>query len=78
MEDRHIERQGDVMGDPYLEGMLKKSIYADRCSVRGRLVGILNGELDDRNLDLISMPSRAMKRLQVISRVLTKPTRQTI
>lgn len=53
------------MVDPYVDGMLKKSIYADRFSVRGRLVGILDGELDNRNLHLISVPSRALRKGEI-------------
>ena len=53
------------MVDPYADGMLKKSIYADRFSVRGRLVGILDGELNNRNLHLISVPSRALRKGEI-------------
>ena len=53
------------MVDPYVDGILKKSIYADRFSVRGRLVGILDGELDNRNLHLIRVPSRALRKGEI-------------
>jgi hypothetical protein len=62
---------GDIMVDPYVDGLLKNSIYAERSVVSGRLVAILNGEMENRKLQLIEIPSRSLRRGEIHELILT-------
>jgi hypothetical protein len=65
------KKDGDIVIDPYVDGLLKNSIYAEKSVVKGRLVAILNGELDNRGLQLISIPSRALRTGEIHELILT-------
>ena len=59
------------MVDPYADRLLMNSIYAERSMVRGQLVAILNGEVENRKLQLIEPPSRALRRGEIHELILT-------
>ncbi|HBT40407.1 MAG: hypothetical protein XD58_1509 [Thermotoga sp. 50_1627] len=49
------------MKEPYSAGMLKFDPYAKKQPVIGKVVAVLRGRLDNRNLSLIEPRSRALK-----------------
>lgn len=53
--------------DPYASGKLqnKKNPYAQKCDVKGKLVVILDGSMDNRALELIAPVSRALRKGEV-------------
>lgn len=53
------------MADPYERGMFERSPYSRREAVAGRIVAILRARAEDRGLELISAPSRALVRGEV-------------
>lgn len=57
--------------DPYAEGLVTKSIFAKRSLVKGRLVAILDGAVKKRGLQLIIIPSRALRRGEIHELILT-------
>lgn len=59
------------MVDPYVDGLLKDSIFAERSVVKGQLVAILTGEVENRKLQLIEPPSRALRRGEIHELILT-------
>lgn len=59
------------MVDPYVDGLLKSSIYVEKFTVKGQLVAILNGEVENRKLQLIEAPSRALRRTEIHELILT-------
>ena len=60
--------------DPYSAGMLKKNLYVKRIPIAGRIVAVLEGRLEDRGLQLISPPSRAVLRHEIHELILTDET----
>ena len=60
--------------DPYSAGMLKKNLYVKRTPVTGRVVAVLEGCLENRGLQLISPPSRAVLRHEIHELILTDET----
>jgi hypothetical protein len=57
--------------DPYAAGKLKGDAYAAKSDVVGSLVVVLQGRLEDRGLQLITPPSRALKRYEVHELIIT-------
>ena len=59
------------MIDPYASGMVKNDPYAKKTTVVGRIVAVLRGKMENRNLSLISPWSRALKNGEVHELILT-------
>jgi hypothetical protein len=57
--------------DPYDLGLFRDNPYKEKMDIRGRLVVVLQGALDDRQLKLIKTISRAVKRYEVHEIILT-------
>ena len=57
--------------DPYKAGKFKSSPYAKKSDVRGPLVVVLDGKIDDRGLSLIVPISRCIKKDEVHELILT-------
>jgi len=51
--------------DPYASGMIKKSSYAQKKIIKGKLVVILDGIISKRGLNLIIPSSRAIKKDEI-------------
>jgi len=59
------------MIDPYAAGMVKNDPYVKKTTVVGRVVAILRGKADNRNLSLISPWSRALRNGEIHELILT-------
>ena len=57
--------------DPYAAGKVTTSLYAQKRDVKGPMVVVLDGKLDDRGLSLIGPMSRCLCRGQVHELILT-------
>ncbi len=53
------------MGDPYKNQILSKKIYNDNRDVCGALVVVMDAMLENRGLELIVQPSRAVTKHQI-------------
>ena len=51
--------------DPYTSGMIKKSPYAQKKIIKGRLVAILYAVIEQRGLNLIAPHSRVIKKNEI-------------
>lgn len=60
--------------DPYASGKLKGNTYAAKVDVVGPLVVVLQGHMDNRDLQLIAPASRAVKRHEVHELIITDET----
>ena len=58
--------------DPYASGMIKKSSYAQKKIIKGKLVVILDGIISKRGLNLIIPPSRAIKKNEIHEVIITE------
>jgi len=58
--------------DPYTNGMIKKSSYAQKKIIKGKLVVILDGIISKRGLNLIAPPSRAIKKNEIYEVIVTE------
>lgn len=58
--------------DPYTSGMIKKSPYAQKKTIKGKLVAILDGTISKRGLNLITLPSRAIKKNEIHEVIVTE------
>ena len=58
--------------DPYESGMVKKSSYAQKKIIKGKVVVILDGKIDKRGLNLITPPSRAIKKNEIHEVIVTE------
>ena len=58
--------------DPYASGMIKKSSYAQKKVIKGKLVVILDGTISKRGLNLITPPSRAVKKNEIHEVIVTE------
>ena len=58
--------------DPYASGMIKKSSYAQKKVIKGKLVVILDGTISKRGLNLITPPSRAIKKNEIHEVIVTE------
>ena len=59
------------MPDPYKAGMFKNSPYAKKTAVKGKLVVVLEGELEGRDLSLINPISRALCKNEIHELIFT-------
>ncbi|MGJ8455541.1 DUF6917 domain-containing protein [Pseudothermotoga sp. U03pept] len=59
------------MTDPYAAGMVKNDPYAKKSTVVGRVVAVLRGKVQNRNLSLISPWSRALRNGEIHELLLT-------
>lgn len=59
------------MVDPYASGMVKNDPYAKKSTVVGRVVAVLRGKMDSRNLSLITPWSRALRTGEIHELILT-------
>lgn len=57
--------------DPYKAGMFKKSPYASKVPIKATLSVILDEKLDQRGLELMSPPSRAVLRNEIHELIMT-------
>ena len=58
--------------EPYASGMIKKSSYAQKKIIKGKLVVILDGIISKRGLNLIIPPSRAIKKNEIHEVIVTE------
>jgi hypothetical protein len=54
------------MADPYTRKLIASDFYYSKGEIRGRLIVILDGKLENRGLNLISPISRAFKQGDII------------
>jgi len=57
--------------DPYQAGLFKKNPYAKKQDVKGKLVVVLDGKLEGRNLKLITPISRALNKNEIHELIFT-------
>ena len=50
------------MKDPYKDGMFRGNPYYAKSDIQGRLVAVLDGQLENRGLELITQISRCVRR----------------
>ena len=50
-----------AINDPYVKKLVTTDFYAQKLPLKGRIVAVLRGTVEDRNLELIPQPSRAVK-----------------
>lgn len=58
--------------DPYTSGMIKKSSYAQKKTIKGKLVAILDAIIEKRRLNLITPHSRAFKKGEIHELIATE------
>lgn len=58
--------------DPYTSGMIKKSPYAQKKTIKGKLVAILDAIIEKRRLNLITPHSRAVKKGEIHELIATE------
>lgn len=59
------------MVDPYKAGFFKENPYVSKTAIDGRLVVVLKGKLEKRELELIPMISRAVQKNEVHELIIT-------
>lgn len=47
------------MPDPYSSKLITQNFYHSKCDIKGKVVAVLDGMLENRGLNLIAPPSRA-------------------
>jgi len=57
--------------DPYKEGLFSKDPYVQKREINGQLVVILDGKMDNRNLNLITPISRVIKANEIHELIIT-------
>ncbi|KJS87705.1 MAG: hypothetical protein JM58_03305 [Peptococcaceae bacterium BICA1-8] len=57
--------------DPYKAGLFKNNPYAKKQDIKGRLVVVLDGKLEGRNLKLITPISRALNKNEIHELIFT-------
>ena len=57
--------------EPYKEGKVSLSAFADKVPVRGKVVAVLRGQVPDRNMEIIPQQSRAVREGDVHEIVMT-------
>ncbi|HHY11686.1 MAG TPA: hypothetical protein GX529_03555 [Firmicutes bacterium] len=57
--------------DPYTRNLVNTNYYVQRTDLSARVVAVLRGHLDNRNLELIPQPSRAIKQGEVHELIVT-------
>lgn len=59
------------MNDPYAKGSIRQSLYGARRPIRGAVVAVLRGRLEERGLELIQPISRALARGEIHELIVT-------
>jgi hypothetical protein len=54
------------MSDPYKQKLSTKSFFHSKIEMKGKVVVVLDGKMENRNLNLIIPPSRAFKKHDII------------
>lgn len=54
-----------MVRDPYQEGMTPRDFYFTKERVRGRVVAVLKGKMEERGLSLLPSPSRALVKNEI-------------
>lgn len=57
--------------DPYQAGMFKTDPYYKKTEIKGRLVVVLDGRYEERGLELIQQPSRAVLKNEIHELIIT-------
>lgn len=57
--------------DPYTRKLVNTNYYAQRNELVSRVVAVLRGRLDNRNLELIPQPSRAIRQGEIHELIVT-------
>ncbi|MGI6660793.1 MAG: DUF6917 domain-containing protein [Bacillota bacterium] len=57
--------------DPYTRKLVNPSYYAQRNELVAKVVAVLRGQLDNRNLQLIPQPSRAIRQGEIHELIVT-------
>ncbi|MBP8614175.1 MAG: hypothetical protein KBI40_04890 [Firmicutes bacterium] len=57
--------------DPYTRKLVTTNYYADKSILSARVVAVLRGELENRNLELIPQPSRVVKQGEIHELIVT-------
>lgn len=57
--------------DPYRQGLTNTQNYVQRSEIKGRLVAVLRGRLENRGLELMGTPSRVLNKNEIHELILT-------
>lgn len=57
--------------DPYKRKLVNPGFYVQKCKVEAKVVAVLRGTLENRNLELIPQPSRAVKHGEIHEIIVT-------
>jgi len=57
--------------DPYKRNLVNETFFAQKVKVESKVVAVLRGELDNRNLELIPQPSRVVKAGEIHEIIIT-------
>ncbi|MDK2824652.1 MAG: hypothetical protein PWQ67_972 [Clostridia bacterium] len=57
--------------DPYKAGMFKKNPYAKKQDIKGKLVVVLDGKMENRGLQLITPISRCIQKYEIHELIFT-------
>lgn len=57
--------------DPYTRKLVTKDYYAEKGALTARVVAVLRGSLENRNLELIPQPSRVVKQGEIHELIVT-------
>lgn len=60
-----------MVTDPYKKGLIRSNLFVKKEQVRGRLVAVLRGQLENRGLELIKPPSRVVNKDEIHELILT-------
>lgn len=58
--------------DPYVKKLVTTDFYAQKLPLEGRIVAVLRGTVEGRNLELVPQPSRAVKAGEIHEFIATK------
>jgi len=57
--------------DPYMRKLVTTNYYADKSVLSARVVAVLRGKLENRNLELIPQPSRVIRQGEIHELIVT-------
>ena len=60
-----------MTNDPYSQKKITKNLYVSKSEITGYLVAVLDGQMDDRGLNLITPPSRCLRQNEIHELILT-------
>ncbi len=60
-----------MISDPYERNLVNRNFYASKIDIETRVVAVLDGKLDNRNLNLIKPISRTFSKGTIIELILT-------